>query len=256
MDRQTRPPTSPALVAKSATDAEESTNAEEGILDNPVWHALTTRQAALAEGDGAARRYRPDVSAFWAADRLDAEGWSALAHLAGPGGAVVLARRDLGDLPDGWTMRGGGVGHQMVATDFVAGPPDDSLPGLRRLTPDDVGAMLELVALTEPGPFEVATIELGDYFGVFDGAHLVAMAGERMRLPGHTEVSAVCTHPDARGRGLATALTRRVADGIVARGETPILHVRQDNHDARRVYERLGFALRRRIQFRWLGAPE
>jgi len=230
------------------------------VLDNPVWHALTTRHAALAESDGVARRYRPDVSVFWAADRLDAEGWSDLARLAGPGGAVVLARPDLGDLPAGWTMLGGATGDQMIAPDFLAGRSPSAVDGMRQLATGDVGAMLELVALTQPGPFEVRTIELGDYFGVFDdatnGGRLVAMAGERMRLPGYTEVSAVCTHPDARGRGLATALTRHVADRIVARGETPILHVREDNHDARRVYERLGFTLRRRLQFRWLRAPE
>jgi predicted GNAT family acetyltransferase len=88
----------------------------------------------------------------------------------------------------------------------------------------------------EPGPGE-------------DRPRLIAMAGERIRFPGHTEISAVCTHPDARGRGLATALTRHVARAILDRGETPILHVRRDNHDAIRVYERLGFTVRRGIDF-------
>jgi ribosomal protein S18 acetylase RimI-like enzyme len=225
-------------------------------LDNPVWHALTTRHVAVAEGEGHARRYQPDVSVFWGVDALDAGGWAALAALAGPGRGVVLARSDVGELPDGWTMLGGGVGLQMVAGGLTAvGPGAPPRPEVRPLGPDDVGAMLELVALTEPGPFEARTIELGDYFGVMDGDRLVAMAGERMRFPGYTEISAVCTHPDARGRGLASRLTRRVADGIRDRGETPVLHVRRDNEAARRVYERLGFSVRRTIEFRWLRAP-
>jgi GNAT superfamily N-acetyltransferase len=228
-----------------------------GLLDNPVWHALTTWHAAVAEGDGRARRYRPDVSVFWGAEALDPDGWAALATLATPGHGVVLARPELGELPDGWTMLGGGVGLQMVAGGLTANGPGAPPPvPIRALDAADVGAMLELVALTEPGPFEARTIELGDYFGVMDGGRLVAMAGERMRFPGYTEISAVCTHPDARGRGLASLLTRRVADGIRDRGETPILHVRRDNHAARRVYERLGFSVRREIEFRWLRAPD
>jgi predicted GNAT family acetyltransferase len=116
--------------------------------------------------------------------------------------------------------------------------------------------MLALTQLARPGPFLARTIQMGDYAGVYDGERLVAMAGERMRLPGHTEISAVCTHPDARGRGLATALTRHVARAILDRGETPILHVRRDNHDAIRVYERLGFTLRRHIDFVFYRTPD
>ncbi len=126
---------------------------------------------------------------------------------------------------------------------------------IRPLTHDDVGEMLALTSLTQPGPFLAGTIELGGYVGVFDGEQLVAMAGERMHLPGHTEISAVCTHPDHRGRGLAGALTRRVAHTVVDRGETPILHVRAGNDDAIRVYERLGFTVRKTIEFFWYRAP-
>jgi len=224
-------------------------------LANPVWHALTTRQRSLAQGDGRARRYREDVSVFWAADELDQGGWDALAELAGPGAHVVLARDRVGEPPPGWTVLGGGTGDQMIATALTATPGAEPRGGIRPLTTGDVGEMLALVELTRPGPFLPGTIELGDYFGVFDGDRLVAMAGERMRLPGYTEISAVCTHPDARGRGLAGALTHHVARRIVDRGETPILHVRRDNHDAIRVYERLGFAVDRSIDFFWLRTP-
>jgi predicted GNAT family acetyltransferase len=134
-------------------------------------------------------------------------------------------------------------------------PPQIRPPQIQPVTDADVGEMLALVELARPGPFLARTIELGDYAGVFDGERLVAMAGERMRLPGFTEISAVCTHPDARGRGLGTALTHYVARAILDRGETPILHVRRDNHDAIRVYQRLGFTVTRAIDFVWYRAP-
>ena len=103
--------------------------------------------------------------------------------------------------------------------------------------------------LNRPGPFRPRTIELGNYYGIYEDGALVAMAGERLQTPEFTEVSAVCTHPDARGRGLAAALSHRVATGILARGQTPILHVAQANVGARRVYERLGFVVRRDLEF-------
>ena len=104
--------------------------------------------------------------------------------------------------------------------------------------------MVELAALTKPGPFLIRTHELGGYIGIRDQGRLVAMAGERFKLPGFTEVSAVCTHPDYRGRGYAAALTLAVATRIAARGETPFLHTFASNINAIRLYEKLGFVLR------------
>ena len=141
---------------------------------------------------------------------------------------------------------------QLVLDDLVAAP----VPLLRRLDATDVPQMLELVALTRPGPFLPCTIELGDYYGVFDAGRLVAMAGERMQLPGFTEISAVCTHPDARRRGHAAGLTTRLAAGILDRGDVPFLHHTADNHDAGRVYRELGFVRRTGVTFRSFRAPE
>lgn len=111
----------------------------------------------------------------------------------------------------------------------------------------DVPEMLALVELARPGPFGPQTLSLGRYIGVQDGDRLVAMAGERLHPAGFVEVSAVCTHPEYRGRGLGASLTAEVARGIFARGLTPFLHVMPDNVGARRVYEALGFAVRAEI---------
>ena len=117
------------------------------------------------------------------------------------------------------------------------------------LTAVDVPQMLALVELTKPGPFRPRTIELGGYVGVFADGRLMAMAGERLQTPEFSEISAVCTHPAARGLGLAASLTRHVARGILARGQRPILHVAENNHGAKRLYAKLGFVVRRRLEF-------
>lgn len=218
-------------------------------LDNAVWHALTTHHAGLAEVSGRARRYPPEVSPFMAVDALDGDGWAALASFGGP---VTLFRDEIPAPPDGWHEVATGAGHQMVLESLAAVP---EIPFVV-LGPGDAGDMLALVEVSRPGPFEVRTVELGRYLGVRDGdGRLLAMAGERLRLPGSTEVSAVTTHPDARGRGLAAALTAEVCRGILARGETPVLHVAVGNEGARRVYERLGFVERRIVRFAVLEAP-
>jgi ribosomal protein S18 acetylase RimI-like enzyme len=220
-------------------------------LDNAVWHALTTAHREFAELAGRAGRYDPEVSVFAAADELDDGSWRDLATVVGPGGTAILFRDTVPEPPSDWTRIGRGVGHQMVLRELAP----VSIPAARPLGPDDVGEMLALVELTQPGPFRVRTVELGAYFGVFDGPDLVAMAGERLRFPGFCEVSAVCTHPDWRGRGLAAGLTALVAQGIGARGEQAFLHHASDNDPARRVYEALGFELRREVSVAVLGAP-
>jgi predicted GNAT family acetyltransferase len=115
--------------------------------------------------------------------------------------------------------------------------------------------MLDLVERTRPGPFGPRTIELGTYLGVWDDGALVAMAGERMRMPGYTEISAVCTHPDHRGRGLARTLVLTLMRRMLERGDRPILHVAADNVSALRLYEHLGFMRTRLMTIVGLRAP-
>jgi len=220
-------------------------------LDNAAWHALTTVHADRAEVVGGARRYPTDVCPFNAVDVLDAGAWADLAKLAGPAGEAVLFRADAIEVPAGWSLEYAGVGNQLVLDSLVEVADVEA----ELLGEDDVPDMLELIAATTPGPFRPRTVTLGDYWGVRDEGRLVAMAGERVRLDGWTEVSAVCTHPDARGRGLAASLTQRVARGIEVRGDVPILHVAEGNDGARRIYERLGFRFRTQVRFLILRAP-
>ena len=221
-------------------------------LDNIVWWSLTTHQSGLAERAGGAVRYPSDVNVFYAVERLDDAAWRDLALLAGPGRSAVLFRDRVPPPAEGWTVQAAGVGVQMVLDAL-----GDDVPAadIRPLDEADAAAMLELARAAQPGPFVARTHALGRFRGVFEGGRLVAMAGERMHVPGFHEISAVCTDAAARGRGLAAALAAEVARGILADGERPVLHVASTNHGARRVYERLGFAVRREVDFTVLRTP-
>lgn len=221
------------------------------VLDNPVWAALSGPQRHFAEITGRAARFHPDVAPFVAvADPGDPGAWADMGPLVGP--AAIFPLPGGGPLPDGWDARQPLPGVQMVATPALRGETDAEAEPLGAA---DVPEMLELVARTRPGPFLARTIELGAYYGVRDGGRLIAMAGERLRPPGWTEISAVCTDPDHRGRGLAGRLVRHVAVGIRARGEVPFLHAATANPGAIRLYESLGFARRRATDFHSLRVP-
>jgi N-acetylglutamate synthase-like GNAT family acetyltransferase len=220
------------------------------VLDNAVWAALDGPHAHLAERVGRAARYPDDVYAFAAlADPRDPAAWADLLTLVGPGTTVRI--KPVETVPDGWEVVGGGVGVQLVDTALRAEPAPEAV----RLGPDDVPEILDLVARTKPGPFLKRTIELGTYLGIRDRGRLIALAGERLRPPGWTEISAVCTDPAYRGRGLATRLVRAVAAGIRERGETPFLHAAANNTSAIRLYESIGFTLRRRSPILLVRSP-
>ena len=221
-----------------------------GPLDEPVRAALDGPHAPLAVRHGSAVRYHPDVGPFLAPPR-DAAEWDDADELAGTGRECSRRLPPL-DLPPGWEVARELPGVQMVLDEDATGRPDS----LDVLGDADVDAMLALVGRTKPGPFARRTHELGTYLGIHDDlAGLVAMAGERMRVPGWTEISAVCTDPAARGRGLATRLVLALAAGIRARGELPILHASADNTTAIRLYEQLGFTLRAEPSFVAVRAP-
>jgi ribosomal protein S18 acetylase RimI-like enzyme len=221
------------------------------VLDNPVWHALTGPQETVAERRSAAARFARDVAAFSALpDEPDERAWDDLLALVGPGGFAVLFVPPP-TIPPSWEVAFRFPTLQMVATSVE--PIDAN--GARLLHEDDVDEMLALVERTRPGPFERRTIELGDYLGVHEGGALVAMAGERMQLPGYREISAVCTDERMRGRGIAGALVRDLVGRMRARDETPILHVLTSNTGAIRVYLELGFTIRREADVIGVRAP-
>jgi ribosomal protein S18 acetylase RimI-like enzyme len=225
-------------------------------LDNPVLSSLLGTHARFAERHGRALRYPADVVPFAAlpADPGPAD-WADLAALAGPGATVALAGQRATP-PDGWQDTLIGEGVQLIDADVAGAEPGPGpIDGVIELGSADVPEMLDLTARTKPGPFLPRTIELGRYVGIRRGDALVAMAGERLKPPGWTEISAVCTDDAWRGHGLATQLIRVLAVSIRARGDTPFLHAVATNTGAIRLYESVGFRLRQTTVFRAVRAP-
>ena len=213
-------------------------------LDYPIWTALTTRQSALAEGGALARRYPVPVAPFAALADMSAESFAALGALLSASDIAVLFTPDAVSAPDEFEILLAETGEQMMGT-----PAETPARGVEiaRLGVEDVPDMMELTALTKPGPFSVRTHELGTFLGIRVDGQLAAMAGERMKPGNYTEITAVCVHPDHRGRGFGQMLLSAVSRQIVARGESPFLHVFSSNASAIALYRRQGMEIRRRL---------
>jgi len=208
------------------------------LLDNIFWHALSGPQAPFAQGAGAARRYARGFSpivAFADAERPD---FAALAPYCAAGERFYCDGWS-GAPPADWNVALESTMEKMLWQGET--PREDPAPDALPLGAQHAPAALALAELTHPGPFGLRTLELGEYFGYFDGDRLVAMAGERSAAAGLREISGVCTHPSYQGRGLARRLTLKLIRRELARGETPFLHVMSGNAAARALYRAMGF---------------
>ena len=206
-------------------------------LDNPVWHSLTTQHSALAITASGAAKYPLSVAPFAAVGDSPGRAAVQLASLVDDRESVYLVGV-APEQPPGWTLEPAKPCLQMICHTpprEIPGPPATEMSEVQR---DD---MLALTALVFPGFFRPRTLEMGRYLGIYDKARLAAMAGERMRLDGFQEISAVCTHPDYAGRGYAQRLVSLICHGAYERGFVPFLHVYHDNARAIAVYRRLGF---------------
>src|SRR5215831_18421574 len=211
-------------------------------LDNPIWRALTTRHAPLAHGGPLARRYPAEISPLSGLPAAGPANIAALTALVAVGDEIGVFEPTPLTLPPPWVVLREARITQMVRRDRSPLPEGEIEP--IPLGAADVADMLALVELAQPGPFRRRTIELGRFVGLRQHGRLVAMAGERMWIDGFREVSAVCAHPDVRGRGHARALTARVVNRMLADGETPFLHVLSTNTGALELYRALGFEKR------------
>jgi predicted GNAT family acetyltransferase len=235
-------------------------DADPGLLDDPVWHALTGPHRRFAvtsdRGDGAAHadRYRVDVAPFATLrDVTDPAAWHDLAELSGPGDRAALvapSAQPAVTVHAGWSVVQVLSCTQMIApVNGLTEVMTRSAETLVTLGPRDAAEMVALAELTRPGPFATSTVELGGYLGVRREGRLVAMAGRRLQLPGWIEISAVCTHPDHRGQGLARLLIAAVDAAIRQQDYRAFLHAIHQNTTAISLYRELGFTTRADMTF-------
>lgn len=214
------------------------------LLDRPIWSALTTSHKHLAEGGPRALRYPVDMTPFADMTDMSEESFAALGDVMSPSQVAALFTTEPVDVPANFKVVLSETGEQMIGS-----PADSPLRDAEIVTlgSADVPAMMALTELTKPGPFAARTHALGTFLGIRAGGELVAMTGERMKPGKFTEMTAVCVHPDYRGRGYAQALLAAVARQIEARGEIPFLHVFTNNKSAIALYQRQGMRIRRRL---------
>jgi len=209
-------------------------------LNNPVWWSLTSRHATLSRRNGDAARYPVDVAPFGAAGRFDASATEQLAALVEPGETVLF----VGPAPEfgaGWRVELLEHIAQMVCAGPLAVADGPEVVALDSSHTEDV---LDLTARVYPHYFRPRTVDMGRYFGIYDGSKLAAITGERMRFDGHTELSAICTDPAYLGRRFAQRLVALLTNDLLDRGDVPFLHVSHRNARAKALYEFLGYRWR------------
>jgi len=208
------------------------------LLDNVVWHSLIGPQARFASGLGRARRFARGFSPLLAFEDPDQPDFDAIAPFCAADERFYCDGWS-GPPPVGWQIEFESTMFKMV-WEGPASVPDEA-PDATPLTAAHASQAVELARSTKPGPFDLRTIELGEYFAYFDGPRLIAMAGERLQVGRLREISGVCTHPDHRGRGLAQRLMTKLLHRQLQRGQLPFLHVVRENQVARAIYQRMGF---------------
>lgn len=214
------------------------------LLDRPIWNALSTRHANLAQGGELAKRYAPSVHPFAGSRDGSLESLAGFAGLAAPGETLFFVQADEFVLPPGFEAKMTAFLVQMIADRHMPLVEDERI---EKLGEADAQEMLDLATLTKPGPFTIKAQALGDFWGIRENGRLIAMAGERLKLDGLTELSGVCSHPDHRGKGLGRLMSLYVAGKIFAKGEQPFLHTYAGNTVAIGLYESLGFRQRTRM---------
>lgn len=215
-------------------------------LDNPIWNSLSSRHAYLAKAVGRAKMYPGEVAPFAGIPDTSEASVRDLLDLVQVQERVGILNVHPGSW-EGWEVQKS-FDIAQYAWDEKSGSPEPE-PDAEPLNAAHLPQMLELTALVYPAYFRKGTAELGDYFGIIQDDQLCAMAGIRMALEGHQEISAVCTHPDHRGKGYASRLTKHLVHYIQGQGDIAFLHTESDNSVARRIYEGIGFQLRAMLPF-------
>lgn len=217
----------------------------EHILDNPIFHALSSGNEDFSIGNDRAKFFLPDVALFAGVNEYSRSDLQVLFEISPAESIFILFAPAVIQIPGQWKVVSQMKILQMVYDRTAPLPATDH--SFADLQEQHVPDMLSLTKMTNPGPFLPGTIKFGNYTGIFDGDQLVAMAGQRLQPKPFIEISAVCTHPDYLGKGYASLLITDQISRILAVPGIPFLHVRDDNVTASKLYRKLGFTARKKM---------
>lgn len=220
------------------------TNKEDHKLDNPVWYALSENHSAFALDYDGTKFYNPDYCPFGSFILSESTLTAIKQYELLTDSFFIVGEKP--EIDDSLTIIKELICLQMVIQDKIQLPTGTEI---LKLTENHNDELLQLVNLVQPGYFKTQTPLLGNYYGIFKEAQLIAVAGERMKMNDFTEVSAIITHPDHTGKGYAKQLISHVVNSILDESKTPFLHVVENNIGAISLYEKLGFVTRRKISF-------
>ena len=218
----------------------------EAGLDNPFFSALDSLHREVALRRGGVARYPAEVAPFLGVGDAEVEVGDAFDELVPAGDGVLLLGVAPVRMPPRWRLEPFADLAQMVREEPLEEVDGPEILALGESHREDV---LALVALVYPHYFRPRTMQLGRYFGIYQDGRLAAMIGERLGTRHAREMSAICTHPDYAGRGLARRLTAFLANDTLRSGRLPFLHVSHANTRAKQLYERQGWRMRRDIPF-------
>ncbi|MFZ1788465.1 MAG: GNAT family N-acetyltransferase [Saprospiraceae bacterium] len=214
----------------------------QSILDHLVWNAILENPHLALQTENAGV-FELKISPLAAVAKYEQNCFDELHSITEPERVLITFSKHVLDNYAGWQIIESNRMQQMV---YQGQSPliSKKTQEIKPVTDVHIPEMLELTALTKPGPFLERTVDFGQYHGIFENRKLVAMAGLRLQAGKYKEISAVCTHPDSLGKGYAGALLEFIIDLILSLECIPFLHVRKDNSRAIAVYERMGFEFR------------
>jgi len=225
-------------------------------LDNPSWWALHSVDKHFNIGNELVKYFPANISPFVGIANWDEKHQQELLYNLPVDRSFAVMVAESFKLIDGLETVFSTTLNQLVFENFKTKYSTEMFQSIQPLGDEYIPDMLELTALTKPGPFYEKTNAFGNYVGIFQNNQLVAMAGERLHLNDYTEISAVCTHPSQTGKGFGSLLVAYLAKRIVDNGQTPFLHARKDNVGAIRVYEKVGFVVRKEMNFAIFKLPQ
>lgn len=222
----------------------------ETVLDNPVWFALKEQHTNYCTDYGSVKFYNPEYTPFGAFTNNE-DTTEAIKRFSKLTTSFIIFGNQP-KLPENFQPAIRYCGYQMILREKIKHSITEEIIELNQKHHKDLMALVKLVY---PLFFKEKTHRLGRYYGIYKNKTLVAVAGERIQTKHYTEISSVITHPEYTGKGYAKQIITHATNNIFNANKTPFLHVDETNTNPIKLYKKLGFNLRRKLNFWKIHVP-